>query len=164
MRLSLGTLCCTIALAFLLACQAPAPQATMSVEEASAQIDVLRTAWVEAAENDDAAGCAALYTQDAVFVTLAGDVLRGREAIQVYLTESFATTSNTAVSPIEFSASGDVAYELGGWNQDFTTPEGEMMAAAGYYAAVSERQPDGEWMIRYHLAMMPPPEEVPSEM
>ncbi len=145
----------------LFACQPPAEEAAppMTAEQIRSEIDAIRDAWVAAEAADDAAACAALYTDDAVYLGPSGDIARGRAAIQSNWEQSFPASAHTQVSVLEFGARGDVAYELGEWAQEITAPDGAVTPMAGFYTVVAERGADGAWKIRHHTSMLPTPME-----
>lgn len=138
--------------------QAPPPPST-DVNAVRDEIGKLRTAWIAAAERDDAAAVAQMYAEDAVLMTAEGAVVRGRQGIQDYFAKAFLTSGGLEVTPMGFDASGDLAYESGRFSQDVTPPDGKPTKVSGHYVVVSKRQADGTWKLVHHITT---PEAPPS--
>jgi uncharacterized protein (TIGR02246 family) len=142
------------------ACQ-PAEQTDTSATaekastDATAEVRALRDQWVAAAERDDAAAVAGMYTDDAIFIGVEGNVM-GRTAIEQTLAESFKTNSGLTVSDGSVEAVGDVVYSTGDWSQKATTPDGKTTDISGRYLVISRRQADGTWKIVRHVSMPNP--------
>lgn len=144
----------TAALPLLLAlCWVPEAAAQ---DPAAAEVERVRDAWIEAANRDDAAAVAALYADDATVVTAAGEVVRGREAIERMWAEGFGGVDDTRVTPSRTGVSGDLAFDAGEFRQ--TVHEGVPAPARGRYIVVLRRQEDGSWRIVEHISAVPPPE------
>src|SRR5262245_49685106 len=71
-----------------------AAAAQEAVISAAARRTIAETnaAWLEAMKRQDAAAIAAIYGEDAVFITAAGEALRGRTAIENFERERFNAT------------------------------------------------------------------------
>ena len=142
------------------ACQ-PAEQtdtsatAEKSSTDATAEVTALRDQWIAAAERDDAAAVAGMYTDDAMFIGAEGNVV-GRTAIEQSLAESFKTASGLTVSEGTVEAVGDVVYSTGDWSQKVTTANGKTTDISGRYLVISRRQADGTWKITRHVSMPNP--------
>jgi uncharacterized protein (TIGR02246 family) len=128
----------------------PAAAAATDPAAANAAVGQLRDAWVAAAERDDAAAIAALYTDDAIFITSDGAVQQGRAAIQSSLSASLPATSELKVTEASAATSGDVRYETGTYTQKFQTPGGTVTDLSGTYLVVAQKQGDGSWKIVRH--------------
>ena len=105
----------------------------------------------EAVTNYDAAAVAALYTEDAVFVTDSGP-LYGRQAIEKFYADSFkalhpknyiTTTDPTSSRMI---GTGDNVAESGGWSYTAQAEGGEPFPLKGYWSSIDTREGDG-WRI-----------------
>jgi uncharacterized protein (TIGR02246 family) len=84
-------------------------------EDACRQIAELEKDEEVAFNKNDAAAVAALYTQDAVYVT-EGPVVSGRNAIEKTYTDAFKTDSNLELNIGESRIMGDTAWAWGGWS------------------------------------------------
>lgn len=150
------------ALLLVAGCQPP-PETEMEPErtaqEIESAVDDLRTDWQSMANADDAAGVAALYASDAVLIDPYGNVHNGRDAIQGYFTESFATASSFEIQTTDLMSHGDMVVGYGSFDQTVQGPEGDM-TMTGMWQTVSMYQPDGSILIRLHQSMLPaePPE------
>ena len=120
------------------------------------EIEQLRSEWVAAAERDDAAAVAALYTDDAVVASSDGPPAVGRQAIEQVWTEAFPRASELEIRSNRFETSGDVAYDYGEFSQVLTPAEGEPMQVTGEYLVALERQSDGAWKITRHISVNRP--------
>lgn len=107
--------------------------------------DDLQEIWdtyVAAYRAGDAAGCAAIFTEDAEVHSPYGPPARGRPAIEALHGEWVQhASSNKTLQVIEAGNSGDLAWTLAAYS------EGEV-AGNGTSLSVFERQPDGGWLIR----------------
>jgi uncharacterized protein (TIGR02246 family) len=153
MRISVFALLALVAVG----CQPP-PQADVAPErtlaEVEADFEALRAEWQSLANADDAAGVAAFYTEDAVFVDTYGNVYSGREAIQAYFEGSFPTGSDLAIETAETVVEGDMAVGRGTFSQTVQGPEGELRLN-GMWMTASIYQADGSVKIRMHQSMQP---------
>lgn len=161
-----GTLFAVLLPILLLGCGSDEPGAGAAAPDARAaraEIDRLRSDWIEAAERDDAEAVAGYYAEDAVVVTTANpEPARGREAIQRMWAEGFPAVSETEVRSSEFVAGGDVAYDYGEYTQRVSPPNGEPITERGHYLVALRRQPDGTWKIAKHVAVASSPAGAPA--
>lgn len=127
-------------------------------DAARADVDQIRSQWLDAADRDDAATVTALYSDDAVVSSPEGSA-EGREAIEELWTQQFPMSSDLDVEAEDFASSGDLAYEIGRYSQTLTPPEGEPMEVDGKYVIVLKRQPDGAWRIVRHMSFINEPDQ-----
>jgi uncharacterized protein (TIGR02246 family) len=134
------------ACALLAACTAAAPAADTAADRAA--IEAVNDAWGKAYNAADAAGLAALYTEDAVVNPPGAPQARGRAAIQEFFGKDTAGAKAAGItmdlSPQrESDMSGDLAWESGTFtakdNTGATVDEGK-------YITVLQRT-DGKWLI-----------------
>ncbi len=142
--------------------QAEQTEATADVSEKASGITPdaateLRNSWIAAAERDDAAAVAAMYTEDAIFLTSDGGTLNGRAAIKAELAESFKAGSGLTVTEESSEVAGDIVYSTGEWKQTITMPDGKTVDAEGRYLVISELQSDGTWKITRHVSIVKAP-------
>jgi uncharacterized protein (TIGR02246 family) len=102
---------------------------------------------VRAIEEQDAAGFAALYTQDGTLMMPDGQIVSGREAIErkfaAWLDAGFVRQD---VAVTDFVQSEDLAIEVGNAAGTFQTVEG-MSVSRSNYLIVHRRDKDGTWGI-----------------
>ena len=137
-------------------------QATADVAEKASGVNPanngeLRAQWIAAAERDDAAAVAAMYTDDAIFLGNDAQAYTGRAAIEAAFAESFKANSGLTVAEESSVTSGDVVYSTGTWTQQVATPGGKTVTADGRYLVISQMQPDGTWKITRHVSLLKPP-------
>jgi uncharacterized protein (TIGR02246 family) len=148
---------------FIPACQPPAQEMApaRTMQEVDDAVESLRAEWVALANADDAAGVAALYTEDAVFVDVYGNAYEGRAAIQAYLQDSFSRSSGTTIQTLDMVFDSNMVAASGTFSQTVEGPEGEMLMT-GLWQNVSFFQPDGSLLLRMNQTMLPA--EPPPEM
>lgn len=92
-------------------------------EDVSPGITAIRDQFIEAYNRHDAAAVAALYTDDAVFVSPDGTELNGREQIQRDLEGFFLDTQpQLTASATATEGSGDLGWELGSYQLELQLP------------------------------------------
>lgn len=166
MRL-IATLMMAIPLLVLASCQAgeveeegmsePGGEMSATGETMPTEADVQRIAdqWVEAAEAHDAGGIASLYTEDAVFIGVEGQVMEGRQAIEEGMATGLEDLASMGVEATDRVLGTEMIAEIGTYTQTFQAGEGQEQTVSGRYLVVLKRQPDGSWKIAQHLGTPP---------
>ena len=133
------------------------------------QLNALDKKYDEAQNSNDAAAVAALYTEDAVWVTPQGTIV-GREAIEKQYAEWFkgAHASNHMIKQDPNSArivgTADKIAIIGEWSQTAEPPNGKPFQIKGYYSAIDTREGDAWkiWMSAFNVTPAPAPAATPS--
>jgi uncharacterized protein (TIGR02246 family) len=139
--------------------------------------DPLLRAWLAALDKNhaepwnknDAAAIAALFTEDAVYLTDRGPV-NGRQAIEKYFADLFQKMhfSNHLITVDQFSPHiigtvSDVEWATGEWSLTIQGQNGGPMQLKGYWAAIKVREGYDIWRIRMlAFNLTPPPVGTPS--
>ncbi|SDI54884.1 YybH family protein [Aliiruegeria lutimaris] len=98
--------------------------------------------YVAAYRSGDAAGCAALFTENAQMHSPYAPPAHGRSEIEaVHRDWTSDDVSGKEVVVLEAGMSGDLAWCLAEFREDATTDEGTSLN-------LLERQKDGNWLIR----------------
>ena len=135
------------------------PQTIEQLQTASKKYD-------EAINNNDAVAVAALFTEDAVFVTDTGPVY-GRKAIEKAHADFFQQwhcSNHTAVadqySPHIIGASGNEIWWNGEWSQTLQGKSGDPIQVKGYWSAIKVREGDSwkDRMMTWNVTPAPPSE------
>lgn len=106
--------------------------------------------WSAAFLAANAAGIAALYTEDGAQVQASGDWYRGRDAITKGMQAQFDTLAVTAREDIteEVFAAGDYVVEIGHYSYQGTSKAGNKpRSAAGRYMVLWRKDSDGVWRL-----------------
>jgi uncharacterized protein (TIGR02246 family) len=100
----------------------------------------------------DARAAAATYTEDGIELPPAHPLVRGRRAIEEHFRELFQGAKVTAFtfSHLEATINGNVAYDVGTYEQSLSLPSGQVISDAGKYVAVLKRT-QGEWKAAYAI-------------
>jgi ketosteroid isomerase-like protein len=124
---------------------------TAADSQTTEKIRALSNAYNEAVNNNDAAAIAALYTEDAVFVSDHGPIL-GRQAIEKWYADVFKgwhpknhTGKLDADSPHIVGA--NELWATGDWSEIGQGKTGEPIPIKGYWSAIDGREGD-DWKIR----------------
>jgi uncharacterized protein (TIGR02246 family) len=115
--------------------------------------------WSEAFRAGNAAGVAALYTEDAVQVQASGDGYRGRDAITKAMQAQFDTLAVTAREDIteEVFPAGDYVVEIGRYSYQGTSKAGNKpRSAAGRYMVLWRKDADGVWRLHRDIGSEAP--------
>jgi uncharacterized protein (TIGR02246 family) len=128
-----------------------------------AEIEGVRKAWMEAAERDDAAAVAQLYSDDGVVIDPVDYVpVQGREAIQKVLAAELPIVNGLELRSQDSYASGDLAYDYGEFTEQVTPPGEKPIMISGRYLIVLRLQEDGAWKLVKKIAVMSPRDLVQS--
>jgi uncharacterized protein (TIGR02246 family) len=131
------------------------------------QVNAIAEKYDKAVNNNDAAAVAALYTEDAVYVSDSGPIY-GRQAIEKWYADVFKTWHpKNRVSKIDpnsprFIATADNVASNGEWSETVQLPTGEPIQIKGYWSAIDTREGDG-WKIRMLTWNITPPPAPPTE-
>jgi uncharacterized protein (TIGR02246 family) len=138
------TVCCLAILALM--CLPVYAADSSGADENEAAIRQAASAYVEAFNRGDAAGLAAYWCDDAEFISPAGDVYQGRQAIQEGFETFFAEKSgaklDVAVTSIRIDGA-ESAVEHG----TSRVTVGDEVLSETQYAARYERR-DGKWLLK----------------
>lgn len=112
--------------------------------------------WLTAMKAQDAAGVAAPYADDAVFVLPTGDSVQGRAAIERMSRERFARTGRVVDGTIGddgLTRTGQYVYEWGHANLRVAAGEGRTVASGGHFLTVWAADANGRWRIIRNLSL-----------
>ena len=99
-------------------------------------------------KNKDAAGIAALYSENAVVLPPNAERIAGRENIQkMWQSWVDAGLTDLALTPVEVEESGDLAYEEGTYSVKVPAADGQPMQDVGKYVVVWKKGPEGTWRL-----------------
>jgi uncharacterized protein (TIGR02246 family) len=95
----------------------------------------------------DVDGVVALYAPDARFVTPAGGVLEGREAIRSVLAGLVAVRTRFRSRVVRAVTAGDVAVLYTDFEGESQGAEGRRVPIRSAAIEILRRQPDGAWLL-----------------
>ncbi len=99
----------------------------------------------------DAAGLAALYTEDAKVLPPGSSMMTGKEAIQSFLQSAMDMGIKEAkLETIEVESQGNLAYEIGRFAFSGEQQDGESILMTGKYVVVWKNQ-DGSWKLHVDI-------------
>ena len=118
------------------------------VPDLKAQIVANNAAWSAAANRGDAAGVAAMYTENANMLPPGMDIQHGRAAIeQTVATLGKAGVRNFALTAVDVVPAGsDTAREIGRFTADVAGPRKKLVSIAGKYVVVWKHVGD-KWLL-----------------
>ena len=97
----------------------------------------------------DAAGCAAVYTEDAKLLPPNSPMVTGKEAIQAFWQGGIDMGFKGAtLRTTDLEEHGDTAIEVGAYTLDIQPQGGDLITDRGKYVVVFKRQADGSWKIK----------------
>jgi uncharacterized protein (TIGR02246 family) len=134
----------------------PATAQQSSEQEARQAGESIVQAYNKAGQSKDAAGLAAVYTEDAILVMPEGPLV-GREAIRKYFSEGFKafTLQAAKLDTATLIAGGQVMLRTGSFTGTFQAPNSAPMPVKGYWATTDVRE-GGKWKIRLEEDNMTP--------
>jgi uncharacterized protein (TIGR02246 family) len=118
------------------------------MREARAAIEAANAKFSEAFARGDSKALSAMYTSDAVALPPDSEMIRGNEAIgEFWKATRDSGVRGAALTTIEVSRSGDVAYEVGKVSLTIQPAGKEPTTAIAKYMVVWKRQGDGSWKL-----------------
>jgi uncharacterized protein (TIGR02246 family) len=120
-------------------------------EKARPAIETVFKRFVETYNKQEADALAALYAENATYIGTAGDITQGREKIRVGLKNSLQYLRDMQITPAEFGANGDLAYQSGAYSQKVVVPNQPPETYSGKYLIVLRRMPDKTWKIQTQM-------------
>jgi len=116
-----------------------------AIEEGSAK-------WTEAYNRGDAAGVAALYTEDATAMPPNSEMVKGRQGIQGLWNNLMTMgVKDVKLTTTDVGGNGNTTYEIGNYSLTIQ-PEGQAaMTDSGKYVVVWKRQADGTWKLHVDI-------------
>jgi uncharacterized protein (TIGR02246 family) len=114
------------------------------------------TAWLQAMKRQDAAAIAALYGDDAVFVTPTGEALRGRATLEAFERKRFETTGRVLEGTIVddgLTRTGPYVYEWGHATLQFERGPGSSSRSMGRFLTVWAADSKRRWRIIRNLSL-----------
>ena len=111
----------------------------------------------------NAAAVAAVFREDAVEMPPCQRMVQGRGAIEQFYRGMFGgpvKVTRFTFNHLESSVEGEVAFDIGTYKQDLSTPGG-VVEDTGKYTAILKRT-GGEWMVAYLIynSDFPPKEQM----
>ena len=123
-----------------------APPDTRADDEA--KIRAQDAEWVKAVAAKDAQRCASFYADSGSLLLAGAPVATGKDAILKAWTAMLATPDTTltfAPTKVEVSRSGDLAYDLGNYEETTKDKKGKAQTVKAEYLVVWGKQADGSW-------------------
>jgi len=129
----------------LISCSATEKMDTAALRQA---IEAENAKFVAAFNSQDAAGVAALYTENARILPPNSEMIQGRQNIEKALAAEFQMGfKDLSLTTTEVEGNGDTAYEIGKYSGTLQ-PEGqEGITVSGKYVVIWKRQADGRWQL-----------------
>lgn len=113
------------------------------------EIEEIMTAYVAAFNAQNAAECAAIYTEDATIFSPFGPPIRGRAAIVAEHKNWLALgEENKRIDVLDCAASGDLGYCLITYAADITGPDGTQVTEKGTNLCAMVRRAE-RWQIQH---------------
>jgi len=146
----------TIASTVIVAAQIAGATAADVPADARRTITETNAAWLQAMKRQDAAAIAAIYGDDAVFVTPTGEALKGRAAMERFERERFAQTGRVIDGTIEddgLARTGAYVYEWGHAALTVERRDGKTSHVVGRFLTVWSADAHGRWHIIRNLSL-----------
>ena len=147
----------TLSLLVLLAACAPAPANPPSPPDPAAlktAMDAIRTDYMRLVAAADAAGVAALYTEDAAIDLWGAPKMRGRAEIEAGTKAAFAIQKPVSLEIVATQTSGvapGVAVEGGTWH-GIDSVSGKLLHSWGRWITGAMQDSTGAWKLTYLMA------------
>ena len=118
------------------------------VRAAKVAIEAANAKFSEAFARGDTKALSAMYTSDAIAFPPDSEMIRGNEAIgEFWKATRESGVRGAALTTVEVSRSGDVAYEVGKVSLTIQPAGKEPTTAMAKYVVIWKRQADGSWKL-----------------
>lgn len=153
-------LVCLFCLGFL--CCAPEKE-ELNMEQVRTAVEQANMKFGEAIRQGDAAGMAALYTEDATLMPNEADMIKGKPGIEAYWSGALQMgLKDLVLTVVDLGGGEEFVYEVGKAVMT-VQPEGmEPMEMAGKYVVVWKKTADGAWKIHVDIWNDNAPAQQPS--
>lgn len=129
-----------------------APGESEDVAQVRAAIEAGNLKFGEAVRKGDAAGIAALYSEDATLMPPDSDMIQGKPGIQAYFDAGLKMGIKDAVlTTIHVSAAGDYAYEIGKVVLTVQPSGQAAIQQAAKYVVVWKKAASGPWRLHVDI-------------
>ncbi|MDP6953837.1 MAG: SgcJ/EcaC family oxidoreductase [Alphaproteobacteria bacterium] len=119
-----------------------------AMADGKGDIQAVLDQWLAKYAAGDAAGVAALYTEDTIILLPDGSRMDGRAAVQAFQEESMAAgITYDNVDMVDFGMDGNLAWHTGVFLAEVPLEGDDVFEAAGTYAIVWRKDADGAWRI-----------------
>lgn len=148
--------CCLVVLALGTSCARGARQARQPAAPAdhraqdAAAIESIDAEWVKAAQAKDNQKILSFYADNAVAIWPGSPMANGKAAIGKLWADSMATPGFALTfAPIKtvVSRSGDLAYEIGNYQQTANDKRGKPQTTSAKFVLIWGKQADGTWKV-----------------
>src|SRR5437667_10539727 len=126
--------------------QAPPPADTRAAAEAA--VRAASAEWAKVAAAKDLEKTLSYYVEDASMFPPTAPIGTGAEARRKMWTTLFSPAElvfSNAATKVEVARSGDLAYEIGTFEESFKDTKGTPVKLVGKYVVVWKKQAGGEW-------------------
>jgi len=111
-------------------------------------LEAVMQRWADAVERDDAAGCSALCTEDAIILSSDAPTARGRDAIEALVqTWIDAGERNDRTTTLAGGVEGSIGWLGRSYAVDFDGGVDGVLTETGRYIVVFRREADDAWRI-----------------
>lgn len=147
--------------------RADSPERGAQAPEDRAAIDSVYHRFSVAYTLLDPDSVAELYTEDALYLPAAGDVIRGRPAIRTNFANFFGSVRESgrqvriSFVTLDRRTGSDLAYDVGYYTLESGPPGATPAVSRGKFATVWRRGLDGTWRIHVDAFSPAPPEPGP---
>ncbi len=142
-------LVCLFCLGFL--CCAPEKE-ELDLEQVRSVIEQANMKLAEALRQGDAAGIAAVYTEDATLMPNEAELIKGKAGIEAYWASGIQMgLKDVVLTVVELGGSDEFVYEIGKVKATVQAEGMEPMEMPGKYACVWKKTDDGAWKIHLDI-------------
>lgn len=115
-------------------------------------IKVQNARYMAAFKQKDAAGIAALHSEDVTVMAPGRQIVKGRKATEQLLREDFQAGANDIYfKTLGVTVHGDTAYEMGLYTVTIRNESRETLIDGGHYVVIWKRHSDGNWLMHVDI-------------
>ena len=108
--------------------------------------------YMAAFKQKDAAGIAALHSEDVTVMAPGRQIVKGRKATEQLLREDFQAGANDIYfKTLGVTVHGDTAYEMGLYTVTIRNESRETLIDGGHYVVIWKRHSDGNWLMHVDI-------------